>query len=258
MRGSSPLARGTLPVRWPKLTVDGLIPARAGNTPRLQAALEAIRAHPRSRGEHHQVGPATVAALGSSPLARGTPHRERHHLGHGGLIPARAGNTHFRFNAGNHPRAHPRSRGEHPPALRPSCSAMGSSPLARGTPAAGERGDTTSGLIPARAGNTVIHCTTHRARRAHPRSRGEHIVETSKSMSEAGSSPLARGTRGRSIAAPPSSRLIPARAGNTTPGTASLSSYRAHPRSRGEHERVFLRSAVRLGSSPLARGTRRD
>ena len=51
--------------------------------------------------------------------------------------------------------------------------------------------------------------------------------------------------------------LIPARAGNTFVEHAKEIASRAHPRSRGEHYRVFIVVTLRMGSSPLARGTRR-
>ncbi len=70
--GSSPLARGTLKPDLDKLTRAGLIPARAGNTVFVLSHWWVLRAHPRSRGEHHlQMLPAFYGE-GSSPLARGT------------------------------------------------------------------------------------------------------------------------------------------------------------------------------------------
>ena len=92
-RGSSPLARGTRPggVRVPGRC--GLIPARAGNTPRRFHRLPVWRAHPRSRGEHGMIAVGGMARLGSSPLARGTHVTDPVTVQCNGLIPARAGNT---------------------------------------------------------------------------------------------------------------------------------------------------------------------
>ena len=50
--------------------------------------------------------------------------------------------------------AHPRSRGEHFAACLDFLDLLGSSPLARGTPAVHEVITEPFGLIPARAGNT--------------------------------------------------------------------------------------------------------
>ena len=53
------------------------------------------------------------------------------------------------------------------------------------------------------------------------------------------------------------SRLIPARAGNTSACAAWAASRTAHPRSRGEHDTKTSGEVPRSGSSPLARGTLR-
>ena len=70
--GSSPLARGTL--MYPALLeyLDGLIPARAGNTAVRIGSFLGHRAHPRSRGEHAVMRTSPWQTRGSSPLARGT------------------------------------------------------------------------------------------------------------------------------------------------------------------------------------------
>ena len=93
MVGSSPLARGTHWFQLHNPGVEGLIPARAGNTTMKIIKSKTHRAHPRSRGEHIIWDMAYGIALGSSPLARGTRHSRRRVRLHGGLIPARAGNT---------------------------------------------------------------------------------------------------------------------------------------------------------------------
>ena len=53
-------------------------------------------------------------------------------------------------------------------------TALGSSPLARGTPATDFAVQTMRGLIPARAGNTEWLTDWLQTGEAHPRSRGEH------------------------------------------------------------------------------------
>ena len=73
-----------------------------------------------------------------------------------------------------------------------------------------------------------------------------------------GSSPLARGTRGRWRCLPTCQRLIPARAGNTYAHDAHGIPKPAHPRSRGEHDLHRYWWCPGSGSSPLARGTRRS
>ena len=69
----------------------------------------------------------------------------------------------------------------------------GSSPLARGTPTGWGQKDTMAGLIPARAGNTIIEESSSTHTGAHPRSRGEHTRKGFAETTQTGSSPLARG-----------------------------------------------------------------
>ena len=132
---------------------------------------------------------------------------------------------------------------------------LGSSPLARGTPTRAVLISSRAGLIPARAGNTrPVHRYRH-GNRAHPRSRGEHMLVDRINEAGEGSSPLARGTHHVIAFLKPGQGLIPARAGNTVARPVVRKSMRAHPRSRGEHSGSVLKLNGHSGSSPLARGT---
>ena len=92
-------------------------------------------------------------------------------------------------------------------------------------------------------------------RRAHPRSRGEHVPTNQRLGRRSGSSPLTRGTRPRRDARRYRRRLIPAHAGNTLLGEARVVEWEAHPRSRGEHVSSRAVQSRLEGSSPLTRGT---
>jgi len=174
---------------------SGLIPARAGNTRRQLPRTRSTRAHPRSRGEHSRGGSARRRVFwahprsrgehggmvervrlraGSSPLARGTPYLGAHVLQARGLIPARAGNTNPANGQAEVEGAHPRSRGEHPVCKPLIIERHGSSPLARGTHIVLNLLRDFRGLIPARAGNTILSLDLLVCSWAHPRSRGEH------------------------------------------------------------------------------------
>ena len=72
LRGSSPLARGTLTSHLAGVAIPGLIPARAGNTWAVPRICRVHGAHPRSRGEHTDDDDVMKSNPGSSPLARGT------------------------------------------------------------------------------------------------------------------------------------------------------------------------------------------
>ena len=134
------------------------------------------------------------AWVGSSPLARGTFCKGIKNRARQRLIPARAGNMPCMRSSSRTSSAHPRSRGEHPQ-LSPSPLALaGSSPLARGTSVRGGRSALGGRLIPARAGNITVRAIGYSPSSAHPRSRGEHLVDSGKALIGGGSSPLARGT----------------------------------------------------------------
>ena len=91
--GSSPLARGLLRVvRGPDDEV-GIIPARAGFTPRCGALNGREWDHPRSRGVYMTRAVVPAASHGSSPLARGLRQQVLPRPWRGGIIPARAGFT---------------------------------------------------------------------------------------------------------------------------------------------------------------------
>ena len=213
--GSSPLARGTLLRLGYRGHQRGLIPARAGNTPRRRQPVTRAGAHPRSRGEHPLKVLTRRHVVGSSPLARGTPNAVTVVDEIPGLIPARAGNTPPPRCAPQPARAHPRSRGEHMYWLGVLIVALGSSPLARGTQCVPIENIFFGGLIPARAGNTLLTALRRAAGRAHPRSRGEHVQLNTPPRVVKGSSPLARGTLSDMVRRYMTRGLIPARAGNT-------------------------------------------
>ena len=89
---------------------------------------------------------------------------------------------------------------------------------------------------------------------AHPRSRGENLVHSSKTAVPQGSSPLTRGKLGAQLKNGGTSRLIPAHAGKTAQQNVTLIHIGAHPRSRGENRRRKSRRPCQRGSSPLTRG----
>ena len=92
---------------------------------------------------------------------------------------------------------------------------MGSSPLTRGKLWPVPEGSAPAGLIPAHAGKTGSSAPCRRTSPAHPRSRGENLLEVESHHLDEGSSPL---TRGKHRDAHPRRRqegLIPAHAGKT-------------------------------------------
>jgi len=131
---------------------------------------------------------------------------------------------------------------------------LGSSPLARGGPGRLDRCAELGGLIPARAGRTLICSMLEGPRWAHPRSRGADVSCLGVIRAWRGSSPLARGGPHRSVSANTAMGLIPARAGRTSTEEISSSAAEAHPRSRGADCPLHRLRLPDVGSSPLARG----
>ena len=196
------------------------------------------------------------ACQGSSPLARGLPHRRRRLFLLAGIIPARAGFTGCATTCVRRRRDHPRSRGVYAGCLPAGRTRGGSSPLARGLQewvAARRAG---GGIIPARAGFTGGCTVVHRAHRDHPRSRGVYLRGSTNSTEAAGSSPLARGLRRKCSRTPVEHGIIPARAGFTGPPRWRSGDSWDHPRSRGVYSYEDRRLEFHWGSSPLARGLR--
>ena len=194
----------------------GLIPARAGTTRYQSSAGLPPRAHPRSRGDHAGRREYEELREGSSPLARGPLSATRTVSDKTGLIPARAGTTGELLESWGSLRAHPRSRGDHCRRGVTFRSPLGSSPLARGPPDTRAAGGEFVGLIPARAGTTLVRAGRRGFRRAHPRSRGDHSPCGCRLAVPEGSSPLARGPPEESLNFHGVWGLIPARAGTTS------------------------------------------
>ena len=199
---------------------------------------------------------AMAARAGSSPLARGLPAREELEMTSVRIIPARAGFTDRAPAPRRDSPDHPRSRGVYSLVQPAPERIQGSSPLARGLPWRIWPGCSRLGIIPARAGFTRLSQWSHEVPPDHPRSRGVYYLWTDAGQFGAGSSPLARGLQEPSRRARAPGRIIPARAGFTSPTQPNPTSGPDHPRSRGVYTLIPRASGDAPGSSPLARGLR--
>ncbi len=138
--GLSPLARGTRGAVECDRFVTRFIPAGAGNTNCLKPPLDQFKVYPRWRGEHHIAVDENGIPYGLSPLARGTPKRDRRDAHAGRFIPAGAGNTQAAWTIHVRATVYPRWRGEHHKRRTEFRCQYGLSPLARGThPSASHR-----------------------------------------------------------------------------------------------------------------------
>ena len=192
-------------------------PVQASRTHDPVTPPQAHRPFSRSRGVHLVMLSRSISSAGSSPLARGS-HRSRtagrpdHRI-----IPARAG---FTGRAPARPCGrpdHPRSRGVYSVAGALGRLRLGSSPLARGLLSVTTIMLRDVGIIPARAGFTGGGRWWSCGVPDHPRSRGVYVVLLCTCGPRRGSSPLARGLRHRRHRTPAAPRIIPARAGFTSP-----------------------------------------
>ena len=191
--GSSPLTRGKPADCRVPLDTQRLIPAHAGKTRSPPGPQPWRPAHPRSRGENRVGNTLPPASTGSSPLTRGKLQILTGGASIRRLIPAHAGKTTSTTMIGTNPAAHPRSRGENPPAVAWKVWSGGSSPLTRGKPDVAGVMSHPERLIPAHAGKTSTDSTHSVLSSAHPRSRGENSTTVIPGVANFGSSPLTRG-----------------------------------------------------------------
>ena len=109
-------------------------------------------------------------------------------------------------------------------------------------------------LIPARAGKTAGWTSNASPIAAHPRAGGENFLYPGHGDGRVGSSPRGRGKRRLRRGRAQRHRLIPARAGKTSPGMRLWGAASAHPRAGGENYQYALNPGSSSGSSPRGRG----
>ena len=138
--------------------------------------------------------------------------------------------------------------------LGPGWAMTGSSPLARGLHDARVPHVAHPGIIPARAGFTMVSPSPLTRPSDHPRSRGVYASTFPSRRTCSGSSPLARGLRSLGEFVVAGDGIIPARAGFTGRSLRRGGVTTDHPRSRGVYQEPREADQFPAGSSPLARG----
>ena len=134
--GSSPLARGKRHQHDGSAGLIRIIPACAGETKIPGHGTVGFEDHPRLRGGNCVEFCATTWTGGSSPLARGKRGGSLSWREPAGIIPACAGETLLGVKIKDAQADHPRLRGGNPEDASRDGAVFGSSPLARGKPAA--------------------------------------------------------------------------------------------------------------------------
>ena len=134
----------------------------------------------------------------------------------------------------------------------------GSSPHTRGARQAILPVSSLARIIPAYAGSTPRSIRVIQDRQDHPRIRGEHALDPTARSGGRGSSPHTRGAQIGGHRRAATRRIIPAYAGSTRSAPGTRSSYRDHPRIRGEHANFPYTVFRACGSSPHTRGARHE
>ena len=88
--------------------------------------------------------------------------------------------------------------------------------------------------------------------------RGEHSPRQASAHTSRGSSPHARGARVKGQPGVSGQGIIPACAGSTRGVPGARHPFWDHPRMRGEHQGFMIGGTLTKGSSPHARGARKD
>ena len=171
--GPSPRARGSRADVRRRRARRRSIPAGAGKPHGNHRRLRRVEVHPRGRGEAARSGPATRAASGPSPRARGSRRGQVQRPPGGGSIPAGAGKPPPAAPSRPGARVHPRGRGEAPFSRYPAQSEPGPSPRARGSHVVSCVRPAPHGSIPAGAGKPTATRGDDIGSRVHPRGRGE-------------------------------------------------------------------------------------
>ncbi len=217
--GPSPRVQGTLVLDVLRSEVDRSIPARAGNTRQRPEHFGMHPVHPRACREHSSALSTVAVAVGPSPRVQGTrPRRGQSRVGYRS-IPARAGNTRWRWRTTGSSSVHPRACREHSSPVRPCFRVPGPSPRVQGTRGLQLDPEGVHRSIPARAGNTSSPRTRAPGSPVHPRACREHADPAAQVAGLVGPSPRVQGTLGRTSRLRPGRRSIPARAGNTAAST---------------------------------------
>jgi len=253
--GSSPRVRGTA-MMFRRATLFGrFIPACAGNRDALQYVTPAPPVHPRVCGEQTPNHAALDPIFGSSPRVRGTgAWFDPSTLGTR-FIPACAGNRPMRCRCKMIGPVHPRVCGEQLKLKVCVRSGSGSSPRVRGTGAGQKTRRRQCRFIPACAGNSDARPQRRGPIAVHPRVCGEQGTDPAPTRETTGSSPRVRGTARRATQGFPTSRFIPACAGNSSNDAARVAYVAVHPRVCGEQRHFTSCPYANAGSSPRVRGT---
>ena len=215
-----------------------------------------MRAYPRERGGTQDDSVQAGEFKGLSPRTRGNPICTTRPARRTGPIPANAGEPERHSSLRRIEWAYPRERGG-----THSCSNFagrhgGLSPRTRGNLYSNVGGLTSTGPIPANAGEPSVSKSKTAIFRAYPRERGGTASESHTGLRCRGLSPRTRGNLLNRRGAECHPGPIPANAGEPFSLNAIGAFCRAYPRERGGTLRADLAACPSSGLSPRTRGNR--
>ena len=252
--GSSPRVRGKrCKLRQLKQQIR-IIPARAGQTHERKEMQKRASDHPRACGANDFLIAGANVGCGSSPRVRGKPVTPAASPLRRRIIPARAVQTRERQQTRGHRTDHPRACGANSDGHRGEWGPDGSSPRVRGKRSPALSSACRSRIIPARAGQTRCLVSERQVSPDHPRACGANAVGCPRCRGVRGSSPRVRG-KPHGLAIPGVQvRIIPARAGQTSPPIMVYGWPTDHPRACGANYCSARLKSRAHGSSPRVRG----
>ena len=210
--------------------------------------------HPRACGANLSRQPPAPSVAGSSPRVRGKPGSASRPVVTGRIIPARAGQTGVMTISSMTSPDHPRACGANSDGHRGEWGPDGSSPRVRGKRTSSPRCGIGGRIIPARAGQTRCLVSERQVSPDHPRACGANAVGCPRCRGVRGSSPRVRG-KPHGLAIPGVQvRIIPARAGQTSPPIMVYGWPTDHPRACGANYCSARLKSRAHGSSPRVRG----
>ena len=148
---------------------------------------------------------------------------------------------------------HPRLRGDHLPRPCATNSPTGSPPPTRGPYVIYRRHRCRQRITPAYAGTIASRLRCERNRWDHPRLRGDH-TSWWWWLSLRGSPPPTRGPSAAQADGMWGPGITPAYAGTISGGMSAVSTFRDHPRLRGDHTQETWAESLGRGSPPPTRG----
>ena len=246
--------RGNPVTAYPEPLPAGSIPARAGEPRTAPSPALASRVYPRACGGTGFKRLAESSDWGLSPRVRGNRQRRAPGDVRQGSIPARAGEPWATTPQKSGSRVYPRACGGTAGNGWERYCEEGLSPRVRGNPTRSSAMATSTGSIPARAGEPGLELRCGAGSGVYPRACGGTPTPCAVCVSSVGLSPRVRGNRSAQASDSPLPGSIPARAGEPRAARCFAPRLRVYPRACGGTPTRNTSRQGAKGLSPRVRG----